>query len=36
MEGEMPVSDNEIALDRMYAQNAKIKVGDTISSQEKN
>ena len=30
MEGEMPVSDNEIALDRMYAQNAKIKVGDTI------
>lgn len=30
MEGEMPASDNEIALDRMYAQNAKIKVGDTI------
>lgn len=30
MEGEMPASDNEIALDRMYAKNAKIKVGDTV------
>lgn len=30
MEGEMPAADNEIALDRMYAQNAKIKIGDTI------
>ncbi len=24
------LADNEIALDRMYAQNAKIKIGDTI------
>lgn len=30
MEGEMPAADNEIALDRMYAQNEKIKIGDTI------
>lgn len=30
MKGEMPAADNEIALDRMYAQNAKIKIGDTI------
>lgn len=31
MEGKMPSKDNEIALDRMYARNADIKVGDTIS-----
>ena len=31
MSGKMPEVDNEIALDRMYADNSGIKVGDTIS-----
>lgn len=30
MSGSYPVASNEIALDRMYAQNAGISVGDTI------
>ena len=30
-EGEMPKNENEIAIDRMHADNVKIKVGDTIS-----
>lgn len=29
-EGEMPKADNEIAIDRMHADNVGIKVGDTI------
>lgn len=29
-EGEMPKADNEIAIDRMHAENVDIKVGDTI------
>lgn len=29
-EGEMPKADNEIAIDRMHADNTGIKVGDTI------
>ena len=30
MEGKLPEADNEIALDRLFATNNKIKVGDTI------
>ena len=30
MEGEMPESEDEIAIDRMYADNNNLKVGDTI------
>ena len=30
MEGKLPEADNEIAIDRLYASNNKIKVGDTI------
>lgn len=30
MEGALPAQDNEIALDRMYAENNDIKVGDTL------
>ena len=31
MEGKMPESADEIAVDRMYADNNNLKVGDTIS-----
>ncbi|WP_370749741.1 ABC transporter permease [Eubacterium sp.] len=31
MKGKMPENDNEIAIDRMYADNNKIKVGNKIS-----
>lgn len=31
MEGEFPVSDNEIAIDRMYADNNALSVGDTLT-----
>ena len=31
MEGKMPESADEIAIDRMYADNNNLKVGDTIS-----
>lgn len=31
MEGKMPKSEDEIAIDRMYADNNNLKVGDTIS-----
>lgn len=31
MEGEFPESDNEIAIDRMYADNNKLSVGDTLT-----
>ena len=30
MEGKMPESEDEIAIDRMYADNNNLKVGDTI------
>ena len=30
MEGELPQTENEIAIDRMYADNNHIEVGDTI------
>lgn len=35
MEGELPNSENEIALDRMYANNNDLSVGDTISVGDK-
>ncbi|MDD6639305.1 MAG: permease [Lachnospiraceae bacterium] len=31
MEGKFPVEENEIAIDRMHADNAGIEVGDTIT-----
>lgn len=31
MDGEMPLEANEIALDRMYADNNDIKVGDSVT-----
>ncbi len=31
MEGEFPSSENEIAIDRMYADNNEISVGDTLT-----
>jgi putative ABC transport system permease protein len=36
MEGTTPSKDNEIAIDRLYAQNNKIAVGDTLSLDGKN
>ena len=35
MQGELPTSKNEIAIDRMYAVNNKISVGDSLSVDEK-
>ena len=35
MSGKMPMAENEIALDRMYAQNAGIELQDTILLGEK-
>lgn len=35
MEGKLPVSDKEIAVDRMYADNNHISVGDSIKAGEK-
>lgn len=34
-EGEMPASENEIAIDRMYADNNSLSVGDTLTVGEK-
>ncbi len=31
MEGNMPAAENEIALDRMFAENNNINIGDTIT-----
>lgn len=31
MEGEFPEQNNEIAIDRMYAENNKLSVGDTLT-----
>lgn len=36
IDGNFPQNDNEIAIDRMYAANNKIAVGDTISDNNKN
>ncbi len=35
MSGEMPTKDNEIAIDRMFADNNKITVGDSIKIKNK-
>lgn len=35
MEGSMPKSDDELAIDRMYADNNGLSVGDTIQSSSK-
>jgi putative ABC transport system permease protein len=35
MEGRLPKEDNEIAIDRMYADNNDLKVGDTMTSEGK-
>lgn len=35
MEGKMPEADNEIVIDRMFASNNKIKIGDTITLNKK-
>ena len=32
MEGKLPEADNEIAIDRMHANNVGLKVGDTIKA----
>ena len=36
MEGEFPKAANEIAIDRMYADNNKISIGDTLKSDTQN
>ena len=36
MSGKMPQKTNEIALDRMFAKNANLSVGDTITLNNKN
>ena len=36
MEGEFPKTANEIAIDRMYADNNKISIGDTLKSDTQN
>lgn len=35
MEGEFPTDENEIAIDRMYADNNKISVGDILTLDDK-
>ncbi|MDE6678187.1 MAG: hypothetical protein K2K02_04010 [Ruminococcus sp.] len=35
MKGEFPSSDNEIAIDRMYADNNSVSVGDTLTFGDK-
>ncbi len=35
MEGEMPQADNEIAIDRLYAENNEISVGDSITVKDR-
>lgn len=34
MEGEMPSADNEIAIDRLYALNHKLEIGDSLTAGE--
>ena len=36
MDGELPDKTGEIAIDRMYADNNQLKVGDTLSDSKKN
>ena len=35
MNGKMPKKSGEIAVDRMYADNNELKVGDTVKSRKK-
>ncbi|UWP59353.1 ABC transporter permease [Ruminococcus gauvreauii] len=35
MEGKMPAADDEIVIDRMYADNNHIEAGDTVTSQKR-
>lgn len=35
MSGRMPKQDNEIAIDRMYAVNNELEIGDTLSTQNR-
>ena len=35
MKGKMPKKSGEIAVDRMYADNNELKVGDTVKSRKK-
>lgn len=35
MDGKLPVKNNEIAIDRMYAENNGIVLGDTVSSRNR-
>lgn len=34
MDGKLPVKENEIAVDRLFAENNDLKIGDTISLKE--
>ncbi|MDO4169772.1 MAG: FtsX-like permease family protein [Lachnospiraceae bacterium] len=34
MEGKLPTKEHEIAIDRMYADNQKITIGDTLESED--
>ena len=36
MKGELPARTGEIAIDRMYADNNNLSVGDTLRSGKKN
>lgn len=35
MKGEFPANDSEIAIDRMYADNNSVSVGDTLTFGDK-
>ena len=35
MKGELPKATGEIAIDRMYADNNELKVGDTLEEPER-
>lgn len=35
MEGELPVEENEIAIDRLFAENNNLEIGDTIHLKER-
>ena len=36
MKGELPAGTGEIAIDRMYADNNNLSVGDTLPERKKN
>ena len=35
MDGELPATDSEIAIDRMYADNNDLQIGDTLTLKDK-